>query len=63
VQDRSWRSFEQVAGILSARRPVPARRSELDLFGDRQSIVNLYSKIAPCAFQLGVAKQPLCRAR
>jgi hypothetical protein len=31
------------------------RRPEIDLLGNRQSIVNLYSEIAYDAFQLGVA--------
>jgi len=34
-------SFERAAGPRSTWRPVLARRSEIDLFGNRQGIVNL----------------------
>jgi hypothetical protein len=37
-------------------------RSQIDLFGNSQGVVDLYSKVPHCAFQLRVAKQQLYRA-
>jgi hypothetical protein len=38
------------------------RRSQIDLFGNSQGVVDLYSKVPHCAFQFRVAKQQLYRA-
>jgi hypothetical protein len=54
--------FVRIAGALGVRRPVLGRRSQIDLFGNSQGVVDLYSKVPHRAFQLRVAKQELYRA-
>ena len=62
AKDRFWHILYRSQAHSAPGDLYWGSRSQIDLFGNSQGVIDLYSKVPHCAFQLRVAKQQLYRA-